>query len=1155
MGQNSSITRYFNRVHTPIRTNQNETSMDNNERRIITVNSGPQATKFISNRISTSKYSILTFLPKFLFEQFRKYSNIFFLCIVIFQQIPGVSPTGRYTTAVPLTFILCCAAIKEIIEDVKRHFQDDEVNRRRVLVYRDGAWIYTIWSEVKVGDIVKLVDRDYFPADLVLISSGEPNGICYIQTSNLDGETNLKVRQGLPQTAHVLSSVQLKELQGTIECELPNRNLYEFAGTLKINSVAFPIPLCADQILLRGSQLKNTVWIYGIVIYNGHDTKLMMNSSSVPLKRTNVEQVTNKQILFLLLILIILCLFSTIAGEFWNYKNKDAHWYIGLNIGEDRETWRHIGFTFLTFFILFNNLIPISLQITVDFVKFIQAYFINWDRDMYDPETDTPASARTSNLNEELGQVKYIFSDKTGTLTKNEMIFKQCSIAGIMYGSGNVAEFNSYELLKNLEQHTTRDEIREFVTLLATCHTVVPENKVHTELPTEVVYQASSPDEFALVTAMKQIGVVFFSRTPDSVTINFRGEEERYDILNVLEFSSDRKRMSVIVRTPRNEIKLYCKGADNVIMERLATNDERAQLTSEHLESFATEGLRTLCLGYRILTKQEYDEWLVEYRQASTAINNRNDLVAEIANKIEQNLILLGATGIEDKLQDQVPDSLIKLHKAGIKIWVLTGDKKETAINIGYSCKLLTDQMLNIILDEENLENTQRQLRQHCQRFGDSLCRENLASLVIDGLTLKYALDASCRSDFLKLAISCKTVICCRVSPKQKAEIVELVKQSTDAITLAIGDGANDVGMIQTAHVGVGIMGREGVQAACASDYTIGQFRFLTKLLFVHGVWSYRRLCKVILYSFYKNICLYVMELWFAFHNGFSGQILFERWTIGIYNVLFTAAPPMAIGLLDRCCNTETIMRFPAIYRMSQNRTDFNIKIFWTWCLNAVYHSIILYFMSYTMLKHDVAFSNGQVGDSLFLGNMIYTYVVFTVCLKAGLESDSWSLFTHIAIWGSIASWFIFFAIYSYVWPTFPVAPEMRGMAKYVFSTPYFWFGLLLIPITTLFADFVYNCIQRTFYKTLMQEVQEKEVAHQDPSDLVNSRQPPTTSRVAERLALLKSVFVRPKTPKTTGISDRPYHGFAFSQEENGVIPQDQLIRNYDTSIIKPSGL
>jgi phospholipid-transporting ATPase len=958
-GRTSSIRNLFPQLGTFITNTRNFSRthhLDDNTKRIITVNDGPQSTQFITNHISTSKYSILSFLPKFLFEQFRKYANIFFLCIAVLQQIPGVSPTGRYTTAVPLSIILCCAAIKEIIEDVKRHFQDDAVNNRKVLIYRRGNWLYKAWRKVKVGDIVKVLDKEFFPADLILLSSGEPHSICYIQTSNLDGETNLKVRQGLPQTADMISSNQLKELKGVIECELPNRNLYEFAGTFRLQNVPFPIPLGSDQILLRGSQLKNTEWVYGLVIYTGHESKLMMNSSSVPFKRTHVEQVTNSQILFLLALLIVLCLFSTIAGEIWNYQNKINHWYLGLTrLTQDKTTNsvpNHFGYTFLTFFILYNNLIPISLQITVDLVKFIQAYFINWDRDMYDPETDTPANARTSNLNEELGQVKYIFSDKTGTLTKNVMIFKQCSIGGIMYGSGNIAEFNSYELLKNLEQHKTGVQIREFLTLLATCHTVVPENKMHTASLDDIAYQASSPDEYALVSALKEMGVVFFLRTPASVVINFRGEEEKYEILNVLEFSSDRKRMSVIVRTPKNEIKLYCKGADSVIMERLVENDGNVPLTMEHLESFAKDGLRTLCLSYRVLSNEEYNEWLVQYREASTTINNRNELVAEVAERIERNLILLGATGIEDKLQDQVPESLSMLLKAGIKVWILTGDKKETAINIGFSCKLLSDQLLNLTLDGDTLDDTQRQLYEHCQKFGESLRKENLASLVIEGKTLKYALSPTCRQDFLDLAISCKTVICCRVSPKQKAEVVELIKRTNGDITLAIGDGANDVGMIQTAHVGVGIMGREGVQAACASDYTIGQFRFLTKLLFVHGVWNYRRLCKVLLYSFYKNICLYVMELWFAFHNGFSGQILFERWTIAIYNVLFTAAPPMALGLLDRCCSAETMMRFPAIYKMSQNRSDFNIKVFWTWCLNAVYHSIILYFMSYAMLRH-----------------------------------------------------------------------------------------------------------------------------------------------------------------------------------------------------------
>lgn len=173
-------------------------------------------------------------------------------------------------------------------------------------------------------------------------------------------------------------------------------------------------------------------------------------------------------------------------------------------------------------------------------------------------------------------------------------------------------------------------------------------------------------------------------------------------------------------------------------------------------------------------------------------------------------------------------------------------------------CKLLIN----------NNQNTRECMARHSADFGEHLRKENNVALIIDGTTLKFALSCDCRSDFLDLCISCKVVICCRVSPMQKAEVVDLVTTNTKSVTLAIGDGANDVAMIQKANVGVGISGAEGLQAACASDYSIAQFRFLKRLLLVHGAWNYSRICKLILYSFYKNVCLYVIELWFAIYSG-----------------------------------------------------------------------------------------------------------------------------------------------------------------------------------------------------------------------------------------------------------------------------------------------
>jgi len=310
-------------------------------------------------------------------------------------------------------------------------------------------------------------------------------------------------------------------------------------------------------------------------------------------------------------------------------------------------------------------------------------------------------------------------------------------------------------------------------------------------------------------------------------------------------------------------------------------------------------GLRTLCLGYAQLSKEEYDTWALEHQDASTTLENREAKLDAVAEKIEKNLILIGATAIEDKLQEGVPESIAELSSAGIKIWVLTGDKMETAINIGFSCNLLTRDMHLIVIKavrggEEGLQDIKNQLKSALvhffdktdekgnplpprplspsttsAEFPDSLQSPQTAehlhphdpnqpvprhALIIDGASLQHSLTIEAREDLVKLATSCAAVICCRVSPLQKAQVVELVKAAKNSMCLAIGDGANDVSMIQAAHVGVGIAGEEGLQAVMAADYAIAQFRYLSRLLLVHGHWSYFRTAEMVLNFFVKNL-------------------------------------------------------------------------------------------------------------------------------------------------------------------------------------------------------------------------------------------------------------------------------------------------------------
>lgn len=1149
--------------------------------RIVLINGAPG--RYCSNQVSTAKYSILTFVPKFVTEQFRRYANLFFLFIALMQQIPGVSPTGRFTTAVPLAFILIVSAIKEIFEDVKRHRADRGVNQSIALVLNKVTlhWEKKMWSQITVGDVVKVTNNQFFPADLFLISSSEPNGMCYIETANLDGETNLKIRQSLTATYECVTSEKLhQELSlACIECDPPNKLLYEFKGTLKVGNEIYPVN--PDQILLRGAKLKNCNWVFGCVIYSGHESKLMMNAMlESSLKQSKVDKLTNSHILSLFAILAAIAAVSTIASELWK-SSQGNHWYLS-GLESSSLITSNPAFTFLTFVILYNNLVPISLQVTLEVVRFLQAHFINSDLEMYDSETDTPAMARTSNLNEELGSVRYILSDKTGTLTRNIMEFKQCSVSGVIYSDGN---FSS--IAKSIKEASTKEEkehasqLREFFTLLSVCHTVVPELNTMTETSSpsslstssqDIKYQAASPDEGALVKGVAKIGFQFTTRTPQFVFINALGVEEKYEILNVLEFSSERKRMSVITRCPDGQIKIFVKGADTVINPLLSKEGKKyLDKTLADLEEFATVGLRTLCCAYANFSDTEYIVWNKQYLQAISTSDptKRDELLDKVMTNAESNLILLGATAVEDKLQDGVPDTIDLLLKAGIKIWVLTGDKKETAINIGSSCKLLHPGMPLIVLSEESLEATREAIREvdFPRKSTSSVGR---TALIVDGNTLRHVFsDPEIKNDFMNIALGCRSIICCRVSPIQKAEIVEEVKTRTNEVTLAIGDGANDVAMIRAANVGVGISGQEGLQAAHSADYSICQFRFLSRLLLVHGAWNLSRLCKLILYSFYKNIALYVIELWFATVCAWSGQTIFERWTIGLYNVFFTAAPPLVIGLFDKQAEAEIMMKYPKLY--TSQGDQFSPKLFWVWVWSAILHSLALFWFTYFMVYHDALWSDGiSDGGHLVFGNILYTYVVITVCLKAALETTSWTVFTHTAIWGSIALWFVFLAIYAHFWPTFPMAADMAGMDSMIFTSASFWIGMFVIPFATLIIDIVYSIVTRTCFQSFIDQVRDLEAR-----SVLTS--PSEQTLLSETARLIRNVFdsTRRKKRTSSSASDREaaanraaerrrkmskdlslelQHGYAFSQEEHGVVPQSQVIRAYDTTKAKPSG-
>eukprot|EP00002_Diphylleia_rotans_P033013 TRINITY_DN698_c0_g1_i5.p1 TRINITY_DN698_c0_g1~~TRINITY_DN698_c0_g1_i5.p1 ORF type:complete len:1131 (+),score=233.03 TRINITY_DN698_c0_g1_i5:80-3472(+) len=1072
---------------------------------------------YASNETKTTKYTPYNFVFKNLFEQFRRASNFYFLIVILIQLIPTVSPIFPITSILPLAFVLSITAIREGYEDYKRSIADKEVNQRMTYVVENGFLASKQYQDVQVGDILYIEKNTEIAADAVLLASSTPDGVCFIETSNLDGESNLKPRTSPRATYNCNDHQSVSRLRLHIECEKPNINLYSFQATLHstpssecaYNPEPQVMGLSSDQLLLRGSSLRNTSFVYALVVYTGPETKIILNQQDVPSKFSYVEKQLNNTLVWILVVQLVLCLLASIAAMVWRIKYADDAIYLESDLDGILEEIRQTVLDFFTFFVLLNYMIPISLYVTAEMCKVIMAYFMSCDIDMYDEASQEPAIIKTSNLLDELGQVQYVFSDKTGTLTENIMKFRKCSILGDRFYLPDADEEKPMRKSSSLSQkletrditasyvfHSTagqsildvhnwmkQERAHAFWLVLSLCHTV----NVEVENGS-IVYQASSSDEEALVCAAASAGYVLKKRSPGVLELEIQGHAMTYQVLEICHFDSVRKRMSVVVQSSDGRYYALVKGADSSMLKILSQESKADEVlmkaSLEHLEEFSREGLRTLCVGFSELSKAAATEWLREMQQARNSMEARESKLALSYRKLEKDIHLIGVTAIEDRLQEGVPETIAQLSKANIKVWVLTGDKQETAINIGYSCNILKREGITYIVKGDNpvaVEEKLTRLRRFMDDKGytdrdlsqsnsfswkncwpqidseqasydytdmdsqrmvadaawgasssekkqehvgspvlrmfvrgesqttfsgsylqaqdlvrsgegskldniptliksdsyaalsdqDSLLEESFAQksdalvsagdptnychqdlkktadsllssstqsitsskhlptlgLVIDGESITHALEYH-KDLFLDVAQRCHSVICCRMSPLQKALVVRTVQDSEKKpICLAIGDGGNDVSMIQEAKVGVGIIGREGRQAVRASDYSIAQFMYLRKLLFVHGRWCYRRMSVLIQYSYYKNMAFILPTLYFAFFSGFTGQPVIDSYVMMFYNIFYTSLPIFLLAVFEQDLSKEILLQKPELYIWVQSRSDFCARV------------------------------------------------------------------------------------------------------------------------------------------------------------------------------------------------------------------------------------
>ncbi|EFA77252.1 P-type ATPase [Heterostelium album PN500] len=633
-------------------------------------------------------------------------------------------------------------------------------------------------------------------------------------------------------------------------------------------------------------------------------------------------------------------------------------------------------------------------------------------------------------------------------------------------------------LTEKLQIDFTVPENLEFFIAMALCHSVIPE----IDSNGSISYSSSSPDEIALVNAASIYGIKFHSRTPHSMSIIVNGEERSYHLLNVLEFSSDRKRMSVIVKEFNSQdIILYCKGADTAILPLLSdTHDkEILKLDEDALRRFSCSGLRTLCIAKKIIPTVEYEQWNLLFKKASIAIEDRVEKVGEVSTLIEKDWTLMGVTGIEDKLQYNVASTITTISRAHIKIWMLTGDKQETAINIGISCKLLEGLDILLLNESSSKDALQELINTHIQRIEYERSLESTGAgagkrgyaIVVDGSTLSIAITKELEDSFYKLTSLCTSVVCCRVTPFQKSEVVRIVKDRTKSITLAIGDGANDVSMIQKAHIGVGISGKEGRQAVLASDFAISQFRFLERLVLVHGRYNYKRLCLLICYFFFKNLVCSLLQFWFSTNTQFSGQTFYDAANILGYNLIFTSLPIIVIGVFEKDIDSSYLRKYPTLYRECQLGKSFNHKIFWAWIALGIYCSSVIYFFSSRIFGNAPTDTSGKIGGLYQTSAAGFTYLVFVVNLLLCLVISSWTWLHHLTIWGTLAVYWILECLYSYIYVSY--TNYFYLVFLQLVEQPLFYFTFIITVVIALLPAYVTSFVYRNFFTQPIHVAQE----------------------------------------------------------------------------------
>lgn len=1254
--------------------------------------------KLSDNRVTTSYYTWWNFFPVNLFIQFQNPANLYFLIIGIFQAIPELSTTdGVPTMYQPLLVIVMVSMLRAGKEDWDKHRSDDNRNAYKYKALRQGGWGPLPSGELRPGDLVFVKENEMIPTDMIMLASGHQKGHCFIDKANLNGETNLEVMSSVIATRDLLwndsskavDEARAAQLQIHATAEPPTKSFSSFSGKLKIRAgtdgqFSDEIRVNEKVFLLRETVLRNTAYVLGLVTYTGDDTKIQrsnLEGSRPKIKQSYIVRMVHKLLISLFVAQFVLCFIAAVIGGVFN-RDKNSYWYLSLE-----KNNALVGLKlFFTWFIILSQMVPISLVVSMEMVKFLQGVFIEWDIKLYSRDIDRRSKVNNSGIHEDLGLVDYIFSDKTGTLTQNRMEFRLVVTPFRNYGTEetdiaravktrkrqveakkrdpaavlpasepwsklaaahddkaehkpsccercipefvrrfwydpkinessekaenvNSSEFDEgqrKELLKalwgappaeekeraNFLQH--QEQLRNYMRNMALSSTVKP-----FEEKGKLKFQCESAEEMAMAQFAVKMGFSRKSNSPVQLEVEQWDPElktctkvvEEYLWVGTFGFTSTRARVTLVYQqksAPHN-IFVMMKGQDSVMFNLMRPMDTREELTNK-LTEMCNNGLRTLVCGAAMLPSSWWKQWEAEYLRV-VALENDDGLCGghpkqckpgcqkcikeKFFEKIERDAQMeyVGSMGLEDQLQPLVPECIQDCMRAGIKVWMITGDKLPAAKNIGIACNLIDpdmqpnmegcttvdecmaqvrnarlieitgtwarladDQQLEMLfasLDKDHsgtvatgelkaflgalpvpmkAESIAKCVAEHGTEAGtisrekflemmktikidifDAISHDidtglevfnNVSDLELNPVSLlvskaafevlfpedvsklpedRRALLPGLRDRFFLLAAASKSVVFAQAQPNDKKRMVtEIQARMPHAITLAIGDGANDCEMIQAAHIGVGIAGIEGTAAANASDYAIGTFRFLHPLLFVHGFWSYHRVSKLVNFIFYKATLVAITMYYFGIFSGFSGTQYFNDPPYQYYNVVYTALPIIITAVIDQQLPRHMLDNEPIVYQFSKG-SAFNARKFFAWIIRAFTHALSAFFVPWLSLEYynNINSHHGTDGGIWFTSTVSFFIVVSLANTIIFFEMASITLL-HVII--MLCSWLGFYVFLAAFTSLSKYNPDLYWTFWKILGSPTAWLTLIIGCAFPLMVELAARYTQARFF-------------------------------------------------------------------------------------------